>query len=106
MIYIEVRHSYERIIMDKEKKCGFFASLLHHKTEIFGFLLILLGALATLVSFSGLGLLGMLIVGLCLFKGHCLRCPCCRSQECVESMGECHLDVKPVAKKVTKSKAK
>jgi hypothetical protein len=106
MILLEVRHSNERIIMDKDKKCGFFACLWHHKTEIFGFLLILLGALATLVSFSGLGLLGMLIVGLCLFRGHCFKCPCCRSQECSDNMGECHLDIKPIVKKVAKPKAK
>lgn len=92
--------------MDKEKKCGFWGCLWHHKTEIFGFLLILLGALATLVSFSGLGLLGMLIVGLCLLKGHCWKCPCCPTKECSENMGECHMEVKPPVKKVAKPKVK
>ena len=95
--------------MEAEKKC---CSVLEYfkfkKLEILGLAMILLASIASLLSFSGLGLLGMLIVGWGLVFRRCFKCKCCgNSSSCDTStcheMEEC-TDVKSVKK--TSSKAK
>lgn len=96
--------------MDADKKC---CSVMDYvkckKTEILGFVIILLASIATLLSFSGLGLLGMLIVGWGLMTRRCCfncRC-CCNSSSCESNVcsTENVCDVEKPAKKTT-SKAK
>ena len=61
--------------------CSFWGHLWHRKVEILGALLVILGSVASLLSFSGLGLFGMLLVGWGLMSRHCFKCHCCR-EEC------------------------
>jgi hypothetical protein len=95
--------------MDAEKKCcSVIDYFKYKKLEILGFAMILLASIASLLSFSGLGLLGMLVVGWGLIIRRCLKCKCCCYQSgCDASMCRetdvCD-DIKPVKK--TSSKAK
>ena len=69
--------------MEEGKKCcGVLGHLWHRKSELLGGLLIVLAAIATLLSFSGLGLFGMFLAGVALICKHHWRCPCCCSQSC------------------------
>lgn len=96
--------------MDAEKKC---CNVLDYvkckKIEIFGFIMVLLASIATLLSFSGLGLLGMLLVGWGLMTRRCcFKCRCCCNSPSTESSmcsTESVCDVeKPVKKTVSKAK--
>lgn len=98
-----------RTQMDAEKKCCNVIDYVKcKKLEILGLAMVLLASIATLLSFSGLGLLGMLIVGWGFIFRRCLKCKCsCCQSSCDTSM--CHEmevcnDVKPAKK--TSSKAK
>ncbi|NDH08647.1 MAG: hypothetical protein EBY16_03350 [Gammaproteobacteria bacterium] len=69
--------------MEEGKKCcGVLGNLWHRKSELLGGLLIVLAAIATLLSFSGLGLFGMFLAGIALISKHHWKCPCCCSQSC------------------------
>ena len=60
--------------MEEGKKCcGVLGHLWHRKSELLGGLLIVLAAIATLLSFSGLGLFGMFLAGFNLFLCFVLR---------------------------------
>lgn len=66
--------------MDAEKKCCSFTSYLKcKKLEILGFVMVILASIATLLSFNGLGLLGMLLVGWGFMFKRCFKCKCCPS---------------------------
>ncbi len=96
--------------MDADKKCCSFTDYLKcKKIEIFGFVMVFLASIATLLSFSGLGLLGMLLVGWGFIFKRCFkcRCCCCYSQSCGTSScstEEVCSDVKPVKKTASKAK--
>lgn len=94
--------------MEEGKKCcGVLGHIWHRKSEVLGGLLIIFAAIATLLSFSGLGLLGMFIAGIALICKHHWKCACCCAQEC--SMKSCHTDTSPMCcdeKPVKKTKVK
>jgi hypothetical protein len=100
--------------MDSEKKhCDMMHSIKFKKTELFGLLLIVFASLLTYVTSEGLGILGMFIAGICLFKRHSwgCKCPCCKSSECsdevcYESCESKDVKVEKKAKPKAKSKAK
>ena len=75
--------------MEEGKKCcGVLGHLWHRKSEVLGGLLIVLAAIATLLSFSGLGLFGMFLAGVALTCKHHWKCRCCCAQSCyTESCG-------------------
>jgi hypothetical protein len=97
--------------MENEKKCcGFFGHIWYRKVEILGVVLVVLASVASLLSFSGLGLLGMLLVGWGLISRHCMKCRCssccyegCEDKNCETTAGDV-CEIKPVKK--TKAKAK
>lgn len=98
--------------MNSEKKsCDMMESIKLRKSEFFGLLLIVFATLLTYFTSEGLGILGMFIAGICLFKRHSCgcRCGCCQSQDCHKK--ECHEssecnDVKVEKKSKAKTKAK
>ena len=88
--------------MEHEKKCcGLFGNIWYRKVEILGVVLVVLASVASLLSFSGLGLLGMLLVGWGLISRHCMKD--CEDKNCEMSAGDV-CEIKPVKK--TKAKAK
>ncbi len=75
--------------MDIDKKCcSFFGISSLKKSQILGLILILLALLLTFYRPDGLGILGMFLAGICLFKGNC-GCKCCCHQSCEE---KCHVN--------------
>jgi hypothetical protein len=96
--------------MDADKKCCNVIDYVKcKKLEILGLAMVLLASIATLLSFSGLGLLGMLLVGWGFIFRRCFkcRCGCCCHNSCESSMCnemEVCSDVKPAKKTSTKTK--
>jgi len=94
--------------MEEGKKCcGVLGHLWHRKSELLGGLLIVLAAIATLLSFSGLGLFGMFLAGVALICKNHWKCPCCYSQSC--HLESCHTDKSAMCcdeEPVKKTKAK
>ena len=63
--------------MEEGKKCcGVLGNLWHRKSELLGGLLIVLAAIATLLSFSGLGLFGMFLAGIALISEYTVTAGC------------------------------
>ncbi|MDP3704300.1 MAG: hypothetical protein Q8R24_00130 [Legionellaceae bacterium] len=68
--------------MEKNKDCKVTACCTSHRCEIFGGIFLAIATVLTLLTYSGLGILGMFIVGMvfCCHKhtgfGRC-RCGCC-----------------------------
>ena len=93
--------------MDEGKKyCGVISHIWHRKSDILGGLLILFASIATLLSFSGLGLFGMFLAGIALICRHHWKSGCCATECCMKSchtdMGSTCADEKPVKKTKTK----
>jgi hypothetical protein len=92
--------------MDEEKKCcSMMGHLWHRKSEVLGVLLIVLATIATLLSFSGLGLFGMFLAGVFLVCKRHWKCGC-PSECCMKS---CHAEMHGMCveeKPVKKTKAK
>jgi len=95
--------------MDNESKCCGFLGVAHlKKSQIFGLVVIVLAVLLTFVTMEGLGILGMFLTGICLFKGS-HGCKCCCHQSCEDStctVSHEHADVKVEKKSKPKAKAK
>lgn len=95
--------------MDKENKCCGFLGLAHlKKSQIFGLMVIVLAILLTFYTLEGLGILGMFLTGICMFKAS-YGCRCCCHQGGEESsctMPHEHCDVKIEKKSKPKAKAK
>jgi hypothetical protein len=98
--------------MDKDKKCCSMLDVVKYKkSQVFGLFLLVLATLLTFFSYEGLGILGMFLVGLCLFKGHVWGCKCncgCCNKSHHDSccaIGECD-DIKVEAKAKPKAKPK
>ena len=88
--------------MDEGKKyCGVIAHIWHRKSDILGGLLILFASIATLLSFSGLGLFGMFLAGIALICRHHWTPECCM-KSCYTDMSSTCSDEKPMKK--TKAK--
>lgn len=92
--------------MDKDNKCcGFLGITSLRKSQVFGLVVIIFAILLTFVTREGLGILGMFLVGICMFRGHC-GCKCGCHQSCED---KCHVDHECCDVKVekkAKSKAK
>ena len=75
--------------MDKDSKCCSVLGITSlKKSQIFGLVVIVLAILLTFVTLEGLGILGMFIAGLCMFKSS-YGCKCCCHQSCEKS---CHTE--------------
>lgn len=93
--------------MKNTKSCQTTGCCWSHRHEVLGIVLLILGAILTVITFSGLGIAAMLLVGfaMCCHKHFgCCRSHCDGSQD---DSTECSVETgdKPVGKK-TARKAK
>lgn len=86
--------------MLKKKDCKVRECFSTHRREIVGAIFLVLATLLTLLTLSGLGILGMFVVGLFLScHRHFSFCNC----DCCETECETSTPKKTAAKKTTKS---
>lgn len=104
----------KEISWNTKKNAVVFGYIWYRKVEILGVVLVVLASVASLLSFSGLGLLGMLLVGWGLISRHCMKCRCssyccynegCEDKNCEMTAGDV-CEIKPVKKTKAKAKAK
>lgn len=97
--------------MDDKEKCKITACCKSHGCKILGLILVVLAVILTVITFSGLGILGMFLVGMvfCCHKhlssrvGGCgcgCGCSCCPSSD----DASCGVSDKVVAKKASPKK--
>ncbi len=89
--------------MDDKGKCKISECCKNHGCKIFGIILVVIATILTIITFNGLGILGMFIVGLMLCGHKHLSskmgcgcdcgCSCCAPECCTEE-GLCNTHLK------------
>lgn len=89
------------------KNCKVTESVRTHARSVIGLILLIIATLLTIVTFSGLGIFAMFLVGVILCCRHQWGCgTCCECKCCSRDMECCDVETESTKKATKKSTAK